>query len=238
MSDGWAGPLAGWWRSEIADDDAYRTEVLPLLLDIVEPLGSGPILDVGCGEGWIAEILSDRVSVVGCDLSEDLARSAAARVPTVVGRLPELRWLGDDTVAGAVAVLVLEHLDGLDTLLTELARVVRPGGFLATVLNHPVFTAPGSGPVIDPDDGEALWRTGSYLETGHTDEPAGDHRVRFHHRPFGSLLSGAATAGWSLQRLVETGVGAERAAADPLLGVQANVPRLAAIRWSLDGTSG
>lgn len=58
--------------------------------------------------------------------------------------------------------MVTEHMANLTRLWSELSRVIAPGGFLVVVQNHPIFTAPGSAPVIDFDQ-EVLWRFGDYL---------------------------------------------------------------------------
>jgi hypothetical protein len=169
--------------------------------------------------------------VVGCDGSPVLAGRAGRSGPVVVARLPDLDWIRPGALDGAYATLVLEHLEDLRVLFGAVAAAVRAGGVLAAVLNHPAFTSPGSGPFIDPEDGEPLWRWGPYLEAGSSSEPAGEGSVVFHHRPLGELLTNAAAAGWSLQRLVEQGVGPERAEADPLLGRQRHIPRLLGVRW-------
>ena len=169
--------------------------------------------------------------VLGCDLSTRLAGRAARTGPVAVCRLPDLSWVRPGSLDGALAVLVLEHLpDGLG-LFAAVAAAVRPGGVLALVANHPAYTAPGSGPLVDPEDGEVLWRWGPYMEGGTSTEPAGEGTVTFHHRSLGVLLTAAAAAGWSLESLVEHGVGDGRAAADPLLGAQRQIPRLLAVRW-------
>jgi SAM-dependent methyltransferase len=166
-------------------------------------------------------------------VSERLATAAALAGPAVVARLPDLDWLADDAVDGAYVVLVLEHLEEIERLFLECARVVRPGGRLAVVANHPLMTAPGSAPVFDPEDGEILWRWGDYLGAGTTAEPAGSGRVTFHHRSMAALLGTAAAAGWCLGRVVEEGVGDAQAVRDPLLALQRNIPRLLGLRWSI-----
>ncbi len=77
-----------------------------------------------------------------------------------------------DTLDGAYCVLTLEHVPDHATLFSELARVVRRGGVAALVINHPVWTAPGSTPVTDVD-GEVLWRPGEYFSRGSSEVPAG-----------------------------------------------------------------
>jgi len=232
----WGDELAGWWIGEIETDPAYAEEVVPLACDLIDPIAGQRWLDLGCGEGQMMRALAGRdISLVGCDISSNLARRASVEGPAVVAELPDLDWLQDDSVDGAYAVLVLEHLDELAPLFAACARVVRRGGTLAAVLNHPAMTAPGSAPVFDPDDGEILWRWGDYFGEGFTSEPADGGEVTFHHRSLESLLYAAAGAGWSLARLVERGVGDGQAGRDPLLALQRSIPRLLGIRLERRG---
>jgi len=228
----WGEHLSAWWRDEVASDPAYRDEVVPLFLDVLQPEPGARYLDLGCGEGRLmAEVAARGARVVGCDRSPSLARSAREWGPVVVAGLPGLDWAAGGSFDGAYVVLVIEHLADAATLFREAARVVRPGGVLALIANHPVITSPGSGPFVDPEDGEVVWRWGPYLEEGSSEEPAGGHPLTFHHRPLGMLLTSIAGAGWALERLVEFGVGEGRSAADPLLAAQRQVPRLLAGRW-------
>lgn len=223
MTTEWSDRLAGWWLDEVAGDPSYREEVDPLLGAVIGDERTR-LLDIGCGDG---RLLGRFGPTVGIDASPALVERARTRGEAMVadaGALP----FDDGSFSGVYAVLVLEHLADPAPLLAEAARVVAPGGWLALVVNHPAYTAPGSAPIVDPFDGEVLWRWGSYLDRGWSDEPAGGDLVRFHHRPLGELLSLIAAAGWALERLEERPVGVS---SDPLLALQANVPRLLAGRW-------
>jgi SAM-dependent methyltransferase len=221
--------MEDWWLGELGSDPAYEEDVTPLVLDLADT--DKLILDVGCGEGRLMRTLSGRgADVVGIDILPGLLMSAAEFGDVVLGRLPDLSMFGDGVFDGAVISLVLEHIEDHAHLLRELARIVKPGGSLALVVNHPTYTAPGSAPIQDGDD--VLWRTGQYLSLGHTDEPAGDHQVRFHHRPMGVLLSDAADAGWDLRIVTEFGVSAGQIEANPMLAMQRHIPRLLGCRWT------
>lgn len=225
--------LASWWQAEVRSDPAYREQVTPLLLDLLAPQPGGRYLDVGCGEGaGMRAVMAAGAVPFGCDVSADLLAVARRTGPVIRCRLPALDWLRSAVMDGAYAVLVFEHLALLPELFAGLRRVVRPGGVLAAVCNHPAFTAPGSGPVVDPTDGELFWRWGPYLEPGTSTEPAGSDTVTFHHRPLGSVLTEAAGAGWCLERLEEAGPGEAAVARDPLLARQRHVPRLLGVRWT------
>ncbi len=220
--------LAPWWLDEVAGDPVYREQVLPLAGDLMSG-APGPVLDLGCGEGQVLRAL-ERADAVGCDLSMTLLRRARRTHPVVRGRLPDLRWARSGAFGAAVAVLVLEHLPTLD-LFAEAHRVVAPGGALVVVMNHPAYTPPGAGPIVDENDGEVLWRWGRYFEEVAGTQPAGDDQVVFHHRPLGVILTAAGEAGWGLRRLVEEGLTAGAVARDPGFAGQEHMPRLLGVRW-------
>lgn len=217
--------LTDWWLDEIATDPAYEDVVTPMLLDVLSPEMGKTYLDLGCGEGRVMRALgSANAKAIGVELNLDLARRAVEAGPVVSGSLPDLGFVRDDSVDGALCVLVIEHIEDHQLLLSEAARLVRPGGVFALVMNHPFWTAPGSSPISYPDD-ELLWRPGSYFGRGKSLEPAGEERIVFHHRTTGDLLESAASAGWSLERMVE--------APHHELVDQAGILRLLACRWRL-----
>ena len=222
--------LAEWWIQEVAGDPAYQEEVLPLLLGLLDPQPGLVYLDAGCGDGRVMRAVGETgAKVIGCDVNLDLLHLAQTAGPVVGCRLPGLDWIRPGAFHGCYASLVVEHLADLEFFFMALAASVRTGGPLVLVVNHPLFTAPESGPVVDPTDGEVFWRWGTYLADGLTEEPAGPDRVTFYHRPLASLLNAAAGAGWALQHTVER---AAPGTHDPLLAGQGHIPRLLGLRWA------
>lgn len=218
--------LGEWWRAELASDAAYEEVVTPLLLEVLQPQPGSVYLDLGCGDGRVmVQVGAAGAAPVGVEMALDLARLASTKAPTVVDRLPGLNAIRSRSVDGAYSVLVLEHLPETASFFAGVARVVRPGGVLGLVINHPAWTAPGSTPVTD-EDGETLWRPGEYFEPGGaSEEPAGDRTVTFYHRTTAELLNDAASAGWSLERMIEK--------PHHELVDQSGIPRLMACRWQL-----
>ncbi len=226
----WEG-LADWWIDEGSRDPLYAEEVLPWLAALIPDI-DGPVLDVGCGEGQAMRSLHP-ARVVGCDASMALLGAARPAGPVVRCALPGLRWLRDDAVAGAFAVFVLEHVSDVAGMLSELARVVAPDGWLVVIGNHPAYTAPGAGPVVDERDGEVLWRWGPYFTAAVAAERVGPASATFHHRPMSELLTAAADAGWWLERLDERGLSERAVARSPSLAGQEQLPRMLGGRWRL-----
>jgi ubiquinone/menaquinone biosynthesis C-methylase UbiE len=95
------------------------------------------VLEVGCGWGELAEWLArdTAAQVVAVDLSERMVELARARgVDAQVGDVQELPF-ADGSFDVAVAAWMLYHVPDLDRSISELARVLRPGGILVAVTN-------------------------------------------------------------------------------------------------------
>src|SRR3954468_33777 len=109
----------------------YARKLTPIFADFAG-VHDGTVLDVGCGSGILTEELARRVgekNVAAVDPSP-LLEACAARVPGADvrnGTAEALPW-PDDSFDAAVAQLVLHFLDDQVAGLTEMSRVVRPGG--------------------------------------------------------------------------------------------------------------
>jgi ubiquinone/menaquinone biosynthesis C-methylase UbiE len=96
-----------------------------------------PVVDLGCGPGRIAAHLAGLgLDVSGVDLSPgmvDVARQAQPGLRFEVGSMSALPH-PDASLAGAVAWYSIIHTppERMGALFVELARVLRPGGTLAT----------------------------------------------------------------------------------------------------------
>jgi ubiquinone/menaquinone biosynthesis C-methylase UbiE len=211
----------------VHDDPAYEGDVHPILSELLVGT-SGRTIDLGCGEGQGMRLVGGEV--IGTDLSAQLLRSARVTAPVVLAVLPELSWLRDASIDRAFSIYLVDLIADHDTFFAETARVIKPGGHLIVIINHPVFTAPGSAPFID-EDGQVLWRWGTYFEPGSSTEPAGEGSVEFFHRPVADLLTSAARSGWMLEEMIERGLSEETTARIPGYVGQEHVPRLAGFRW-------
>ena len=225
--------LAGWWIDELAADPAYDEEIAPLLIRLLDPQPDRLYADLGCGNGRLAKKVSQSgARIVGCDLNLELLRIAHEECSVVQAVLPDLRWVRGSTFDGAYVALVLEHIEDEVEFFAQVAEAVRPGGVLAMVINHPVWTAPKSTPIEEPE-GEILWRTGAYFGKGFSDEPAGRAKVRFYHRPMAVLLNAASEAGWDIRHMSESGISERQMERFPEYAGQGHIPRLLGVRWEL-----
>jgi len=232
MSGSW-DDIAGWWVEEVLNDPAYADDVHPVLSELLDGTG-GTGIDLGCGEGQGIRLVGG--TVIGTDLVFELLRHARMNAPVVQARLPDLSWVRAESFMLAYSVYLLDLIEDHQRFFDETARIVSAGGHLVVVINHPVYTAPGSAPIMD-DDGEILWRWGKYFTRGSSSEPAGEATVEFHHRPLDAILSAASRSGWSLDQMVERGLSARTVARFPEYVGQEHIPRIAGFRWTKSDTS-
>lgn len=133
--------------AEDYDDPGNDTIALeePIVHELLAELPQGPVLDAACGTGRHAAYLSrlGREETIGVDASEAMLARAEAKLPEVEFRHGELTELplGDGEVAGAVCALALSHLPEIDAAVSELGRILSPGGRLIVSNPHPFATA-------------------------------------------------------------------------------------------------
>lgn len=115
-------------RDSIAQDRRIRG-VLALFAEMAED----PVVDVGCGPGWITAHLRDRgLRISGIDLSPGMIEIARANHPGInfdVGSMTDLA-LPDESVGGVLAFFSVIHVpdESVPTVLAHFHRVLRPGG--------------------------------------------------------------------------------------------------------------
>ncbi len=106
-----------------------------ILDDVVEKVAGGPVLDLGCGPGQVANYLVHRgVRALGLDLSTRMLHLAAERTGAVAFTCGDMLSLPfrSGSFGGVVAFYSIQHLarGSLPTALHELSRVLAPEGLL------------------------------------------------------------------------------------------------------------
>jgi demethylmenaquinone methyltransferase / 2-methoxy-6-polyprenyl-1,4-benzoquinol methylase len=114
------------------------------VVDAVQAKPGDRLLDVATGTGLVAELLVRRYgsSVIGIDQSQEMLARARRRVtsdaelaPRVVLRVGEAERLPfrDGEFDGLTVAYLFRYVDDLGATLSELARVVKEGGVIASM---------------------------------------------------------------------------------------------------------
>jgi demethylmenaquinone methyltransferase / 2-methoxy-6-polyprenyl-1,4-benzoquinol methylase len=108
------------------------------------------VLDLGCGTGDLCDVVADAgYSATGVDFSAGMLAAARTRAP--LARADALALpVPDASIDGVVSGFALRNFVDLDRYFRECARVLRPGGRLATL-----ETAEPAGPVLRA--GHHIW---------------------------------------------------------------------------------
>lgn len=166
----------------------------PAMLDLVGDVRGRRILDAGCGSGPLAAALSAQGAVVtGFDSSavmvalarERLGEDADVHVADLSAPLPFADGGFDDVTAS----LVLHYLRDWTAPLSELRRVLRPGGRLVLSVNHPLLHK-----MLNP-------QADYFAVTEWTDEYtfAGQRAVlTYWHRPLHAMTDAFSAAGFQV----------------------------------------
>jgi len=182
-------------NADTSPHNAYTDR--PAMLALAGDVAGLRILDVGCGAGhYAAELLKCGAEVVGIDGSATLLGHARAllgeRVDLHLHDVERpLDFIEDAAFDGIVCALVLHHVTNRAQLLSELRRVLRPGGRLLVSTSHPT----------------ADWRRfgGSYYAEDWVDLPVagGAFSIHYQRMPLETFLAELLDSGFVLERLVE-----------------------------------
>ncbi len=156
-----------------------RREVARLLAGLERigvPVGGGRALDFGCGAGRLTQALAARFDEVdGVDIAPSMLALAersnrhGARCRYHLNASDDLALFAGGTFDFALSLLVLQHVENRHArgYLTELVRVLRPGGVLVVgVPSHPRATLRGRLFALLPNGALNVWRRLRYRHWG------------------------------------------------------------------------
>ena len=112
-----------------------RIQHVQVLLKFFGDLTDKRVLDVGCGKGRFARVLGEQfpgADVWGLDISEEMLSFAPACVKTQAGSMTELPFAASSFDC-VYATESLEHAVEIERAVSEMCRVLKPGGRLAII---------------------------------------------------------------------------------------------------------
>lgn len=216
MADTSWGKVSEWYGEYLDNDnDSYHVQVIrPNLLRLLNIKQDELVLDVACGEGFFSRAMSEvGARVTALDASPELIKMAKKksdpRIDFRVLSADNMATIADGRFKKAICVLAIQNIAHLDKLVSEVSRVLEPGGQWIIVMNHPAFRIPKSSSWgFDEDKNTQYRRVDGYMSEQQIDmlmNPGGGkpiYTVSF-HRPLQSYFKQLDKAGFAVKRAEE-----------------------------------
>jgi ubiquinone/menaquinone biosynthesis C-methylase UbiE len=192
--------MADLYASQLATKPHNAYYERPALLSLLPRLQGLQVLDIGCGPGLYAQHLltEGAAHITALDVSPRMVQLATERL---AGHSAEVRladvsedlpFLADNTMDLAIAPLMIHYLRHLDTVFTEIHRVLKPGGQFIFSTHHPMAEYPRDSV------------SGLYFDTEPVEQTWGEFGVvRFFRRPLSDITEALSNSGFVLERLIE-----------------------------------
>jgi SAM-dependent methyltransferase len=203
----------------------------PYVIEELAPLARAHVLDLGCGEGYVARLAGEAgaASVAGIDISQEMIANARAATPDGVACAHSFET-GDASLPRSftrehydriMAVFLFNYLTRAQTLsvLKVARRLLAPGGIFVFTVPHPCFPymrAPDA-PFYFQSEGQSYFDgvdatfEGEIWRRDDVKLP-----VRCVHKTIGDYFDLLSEAGWThLPKLLELRVRPEHVAEDP-----------------------
>ena len=210
MSGGWRESAGAWIASLGEEGDFTRRYVTDAaMVARIEGRAFRVALDVGCGEGRFCRILRQLgIAPTGIDPTPSLIEEAMRRDPSGdyrIGRAEALEFpdAGFDLV---VSYLTLIDIPGLEEAVSEMARVLAPGGTLL-IANLASFSTAGAetGWIAATDGTRLHFAVDRYLEERAIHVEWEGIRIVNWHRPLSRYLGLLLEQGLRLVHFAEPG---------------------------------
>ncbi len=231
------GNVAEWYDDllEKSPDSFQSKVILPNLLRIVDPKPGQKILDVACGQGYFSRAFHQNgAQVTGCDISKELVDIAIKNSPeNILYFVAPANQMADKIGANDLAdkfdvatiILAIQNIEDMRATFIECAKLLKDGGRLIFVINHPVFRIPQGSSwqwddkshqqyrridaymtdtkiKIDMAPGESARNQNAYTRQMKANTLASISTTSF-HRPLQSYFKALNSAGLSVTRLEE-----------------------------------
>lgn len=203
MDNGWQTSADAWIANMGEEGDFGRRYVLdPIMLPRALAHSPQKALDIGCGEGRFCRMLKlHGVDVTGIDPTPALITAARARdeagayLEAAAERLP----FGNETFDLVVSYLSLIDIPDIQAAVSEMARVLNPGGALLIANLNSFNTACGDTGWVKDSAGQRLYYpVDNYLQERSMWIDYRGIRIMNHHRPMSTYVRALLDAGLQL----------------------------------------
>ena len=220
--------IAADWAN-FAETNDYRTHFLiPHTLSLLGPVDGKSILDLGCGEGGYARILSKKgAAVTAIDGSEKLIEIAQKKagqeglsITHLVRNANALNGIKAQSFDIVLASMSLMDVEDYGGALAESRRVLRKGGKLLMSILHPCFSERATDNYFD----KTPWKEFVAKDF--------KQKVLFRHMPLQDFINPLLELGFKMQGFYEPIPTQEQMQASSRIPRLAKVPMFLFMEWT------
>lgn len=180
------------------DENLHKNFIDPLIFKYLENKNYDCIADLGCGNGYLLNKLSNYTDrVTGLDYSKKLIEIAKERTKSnskVILRLSDLnKSFNIDSLScdAIIANMVLQYLPKLDVFGKEASRVLKKDGVLIVVIDHPGHSLFLRAQALIGKEDPHFITSGSYFTIEkRTKKSLWDKAIlEYYHRPISSYIN-------------------------------------------------
>jgi ubiquinone/menaquinone biosynthesis C-methylase UbiE len=141
--------VSDWYDTLLEDDtDTYQAQVIaPNLSRLMQIKKGMTVVDIACGQGYFSRIFhASGAEVFGADIASGLITTAKARSDKMISysvapshKMPMIKDVSADMVT---IILAIQNIEKVAETMLEAKRILKPGGKMYIVLNHPAFRIP------------------------------------------------------------------------------------------------
>lgn len=172
--EAWSGAADIWdSRYDERGDSNRRYQSDPVLLEFLGDVGGKRVLDAGSGAGYLSRLLTRRgAAVVGIENARrfyELALGYQEREPLPLefhhASISSIPFLEGGSFDAAVANYVLMDVRDYEGAISEISRVLKPGGRFVCAISHSAPDATWHEPARDSPrrDDRAAWKQDEYF---------------------------------------------------------------------------
>ncbi len=208
--------VAEWYGTHLSAPGTYQSEVVwPGAMKLLGVGAGKTFLDVACGEGSFAQLISKQGGgVVGIDASPTLVRQAQMKHIRnaeffVADASRGTKEIGSLMFDGAAIVLALQNIENMPGVFATVSKLLKKNAPFVIVLNHPAFRIPRQSSWGFEEQRKMMYRrVDSYLEENaipmqmHPGDAPGVKTTSY-HRPISSYISALSTAGFMVDEMEE-----------------------------------
>ena len=219
--------------AKFAETNDYRIHFLiPHTLKLLGHVNGKSILDLGCGEGGYARILSKKGAVVTAidgsakliEIAQEKAGQEGLSIPHLVRNANALDGIKTQSFDIALASMSLMDVEDYGGALVEIRRVLRKGGKLLMSILHPCFTERFTERETDNYFDKTPWKEFVAKDF--------KQKMLFRHMPLQDFINPLLELGFKMQRFYEPMPTQEQMEASSRIPRLARVPMFLFMEWT------